>query len=326
MLTQSFGFVQADAPTAKSEDNPTSRVLVVHSYHEAYEWCVSINDGLQWGFVDAPVELRYYYMDTKRKQKEEQIKGAARQALHLTRQWKPRIVIACDDNAQKYYAEAMAGKDDQPAIVFCGVNAPPEAYDYPASNVTGILERIHAVEGVRLLKRICPKVEKIAFITDDSKTSDYVIEYLKKLDLPAPIVSHHQPSTFEEWKKIVREKQKDVDALAFYLFYTVKDEEGDAVDPAKVMEWTITNNRLPSVGFGPENKALCSVSHVGQEHGQTAAQMAKQVMSGIAPENIPLKINHKGRVLFNLGIAEKLNVEIPYEILRLGQYEDDGEE
>ncbi|MFW6303763.1 MAG: ABC transporter substrate-binding protein [Candidatus Sumerlaeota bacterium] len=324
-MAQSPGFCQPDASPAKSNDYPTSRVLVVQSYHKSYEWCGSINNGLQWGFVDAPAEIRFFYMDTKRKQKEEQIKKAGQEAIRMTRRWKPQVVIACDDNAQKYYAQQMAGNADAPAIVFCGVNAPSEVYGYPAENVTGILERIHAVEGVHLLKRICPEVKKIAFITDDSRTSDYVIQYLQTLDLPVPVTSY-QPSTFEEWKKTVREKQKDADALAFYLFYTVKDEKGNAVDPEKVMDWTIKENALPSVGFGPENKAMCSVSHVGEEHGQTAAQMARQIMTGVSPEDIDVRINRQGRVLFNLGVAEKLGIEIPYEILRLGQYEDAGEE
>jgi ABC-type uncharacterized transport system substrate-binding protein len=325
LLTFAAPHCRAQSPTIKKDDAATSRVLVVHSYHDDYEWTQSVQEGLELGFKDKPVTMKVFYMDTKRNPSQKEIQQAGQKATQIEKDWNPDIVLASDDNAQKYFAQKLAGTHNAPAVVFCGVNADPEDYGYPAENVTGVLERPHIKESLTLLLRICPNVKNIAVLTDDSKTSSEHIKQMKSLDLPIKVAKYYQPSTLEEWKTALAEIQKDNNAIALYSWHTVKDNNGHVVNPHKIIKWTQENNSLPSTGFMAYNNTLCCVSHSGTEQGYAASQMTLQIMQGAKPKDIPIKVNLRGQVLFNLDIAEKLNIDIPYEILRLGQYKGEIE-
>lgn len=54
-------------------------------------------------------------------------------------------------------------------IVFSGVNKDPQTYGFDGSgNVTGVLEKEHFVESVRLLQAVVPGVRRIAAVFDDA--------------------------------------------------------------------------------------------------------------------------------------------------------------
>ena len=77
-------------------------------------------------------------------------------------------------------------------IVFSGVNKDPAAYGLEGSrNVTGVLEREHFIESVRLLAEAVPTVRRIAVVVDDGPTWDGVLERMKSQvdELPGKAVA-----------------------------------------------------------------------------------------------------------------------------------------
>ena len=182
-----------------------NRVLVVHSYHEGYDWVQGINNGIREN-LKSDQAYRTFYMDTKRHPSLEWKKKAAQEATELLKTYHPQVVITVDDNAQRFFAHDYVGKSPI-QFVFCGVNEEPEEYGYPAANVTGILERTYPAQVLGLLKRMCPQVLNVAWVSDYSPTSVGVLARVQKLaqlnKLPLKIVAYKQPVTFEAWRNTI---------------------------------------------------------------------------------------------------------------------------
>ncbi len=316
LLTLASLLCHAQTPSMHSADSPTSRVLVVHSYHNGYEWTDTQQKGIEDTLKSQPVEMQVFYMDTKKHSSEAEKIKSGLDAMAIMRDWQPDIVITTDDNAQKYFACKLAGQKDAPYVVFSGVDAKPEDYGYPAENVTGVLERSHFKESLMLLQKVCPNIEKIAVLTDNGTTSKAHIQYVKALSLPVKEIKYYEVQNIVEWKKALEKIQHEADAVAIYSWFSVKDEDGGAMDPQKVIDWTNANNKLPSMSVQPYNLALCGISHSGYEHGMTAAEMAIRIMKGEKPSDIPISLNLRGKIMFNVEIAESLNIDIPYDLLK----------
>jgi ABC-type uncharacterized transport system substrate-binding protein len=291
------------------------RILLVHSYHEGYAWVDAITAGVNRALEGSTAELEVFYMDTKRKTGEAWKLRAAKSAAEKVETFKPDVIITSDDNAQSYFAKQYAGKAG-PNVVFCGVNAEPSTYGFPAANVTGILERPHVIDSMALLKTLFGGIKTAAVILDDSPTSDSTIDYMKTLagSTPLEIVRYDQPNTFDQWKALIGQYQDTVDALAVFVYHTIKETAGgDSIPSKEIMDWTMANNRLPSVGFldfSIENGILCGIVESGEEHGNLAAQMALQILKGKAAGDIPVRTAKKGTVMFNAKTAKKLGVDI----------------
>ena len=291
------------------------KVLLVHSYHEGYSWVDAITASAKEELEGSVDELEVFYMDTKRKPSEEWKVKSGQMAKEKMADFKPDVVITSDDNAQEYFAKDYAGKDS-PQFVFCGVNAEASKYGFPASNVTGILERPHFIESLTLLKAIDGNINTIAVIGDDSPTTNAMYDYMRTLEEKSPvkIVSFDQPSTFAQWQALIQQYQDSVDAIAIIIYHTVKETiGGDSIEPQEVISWTMANNKKPTVGvvdFAIEDGVLCGVVESPKEHGFEAAQIAKQILAGKKASDFPVKTAKKGSVMFNVKTAESLGIEI----------------
>ncbi len=301
-----------------------NRILVVHSYFDDFDWVRGVNKGIREN-TGPNLELRFFYMDTTRHPDLEWKQKAGRQAAELLKRYQPQVVIAVDDNAQNYFAHCYAGKSPI-QFVFCGVNAEPQKYGYPAVNVTGILERTYTAQVLGLLKRIRPEIINIAWVSDHSPTAIGVRERVKKLarlkKLPLNIVSYSQPVTFEQWRTTISIVHRDpgVQALLIPLYHTVIGKnQGQSMNPAQVMAWTLQKTNKPIIGLWPfstDDGALCAVAVDPCEHGKVAALMAGQILAGKKAGDMPIVTNLNGYVILNLKTASKLGIDIPFEIIQ----------
>ena len=300
-------------------------VLIVHSYHPGYDWVDGVNAGILRPFQEAGISYQFEYMDTKRHPGEDWKRTSGKKAKAMLEKLKPTVVIAVDDNAQTYFAKDYAGRSEI-QVIFCGVNADPDRYGYPANNITGILERTYVDQTLQLLNMINPYWDAVALICDASATAELVLKRLEDTKaagkLPVPVVSLSQPSNFDEWKKTVLANEQDplIKALLIPLYHTVKDHQtGRSVLPAAIMQWTTAHTSKPIVGlwpFSPQDGALAAVVVDPHEHGRTAALMAKQILAGKSAAELPMVQNRDGYVVINMKCASALNIEVPFEILQ----------
>ena len=305
-------------PAKAAAPNPKPaqpKILVVHSYHSEYEWVAAVNRGLQMGLLPGDGQVQHYYMDTKRHADEAWMRQAGGEVMTLIEEWRPDVVVLSDDDAQQYVGRHLAGRES-PAVVFCGVNADARVYNYPASNVTGVLERPHFNESLAFFKRFYPDAGKVVFISDDSSTSRAVIDYLKTLPPGAmDVVDYVMPTTFDEWKSAVEAYGHQVDALVVYTYHTVKADAQAKISmtPRDVMTWTAENSRLPIIGllvFSVDDGSLCGVLESGVEQGQLAGQLVVEILGGKRPDELPVVLGTRGQTMMNLHMAHKLGLGV----------------
>ncbi len=298
---------------------PHKKVLLVHSYHKEYEWVAQITRGVKRSFENSDVDYEVFYMDTKRRSDEAWKQQAGREAANVVETWNPDVVIAVDDNAQKYFAKQYAGKD-RPQIVFCGVNADPADYGYPAKNVTGILERPYYAATLNMFKAIVPKARRIAVISDNSPTSAGAIEYMRQQKPLLEVVSWEMPDTFREWKAAVLRSQDSADAIVTYMYHTVKlNGSLKSMEPRDVMKWTVENSKIPLLGFFVftiDDGGLCGMVESGVEHGWEAGMIALGILAGKKASDYPIKTARHGQSMLNLETAATLDIRIPESVLK----------
>ena len=300
------------------------RVLVVHSYHPEYSWVARVNTGIGAVLGDASVKIETFYMDAQRSHSPAQLTKAAREAWELVKDFKPNVVLACDDTAQRYFVVPYLRGKSSPQVIFCGVNDDPAKYGYPATNVSGVLERMHYRESFALLRSILPSVQRVAYVSDDSETGRAIASEMMKDMYRAPYCVEVGPvelvRTFARWKQVVLENKDFADAFALPIYHSLYDEEaGRVATPAEVMYWTLAACGKPTVGFAnftEDDGVMCGVLQSGYEQGFEGARMVRLVLDkGVSAGELPMQTTMQGFGMVNLRTAERLGVLVPYEII-----------
>ncbi len=312
--------------------NERKRVLVLHSYHPEYVWVQEVNKGILSGlaeeryFPKKNIIVEYFHMDTKRKTSKVWKLQVAEQAMEKILSWKPHVVIATDDNAQKYVVAKM--KDSGVNFVFLGVNADPMKYRYidslenPGGTITGSIERARFEETVKLLRRLKPGVKKIAIICDDGPTGVPIVKRVLALapQIGVEVVDVRRIGNFSRWKQYVMDVQDKADALLVVVYHTLKDNKGNAVHENEVLDWTIQNSKLPDIGFwswAVDGGLLCSEAISGYQQGHYAASVASYVLMGQLPGDFSIDKPQRGELCVNMARAEMLGIEVPADIKRI---------
>ncbi|MDD9301351.1 MAG: hypothetical protein HUK40_02985 [Desulfobacter sp.] len=296
-------------------------MLVVHSYHKTQKGhVVEMTRGIEQAFSGAKANLHYFFMDTKRNTDPVWKKKAGILAAREMIRLKPRVVIAMDDNAQKYFVVNQMNRENSPDFVFGGVNAQISAYGYPRPNVTGVIERPNIQESLELLLKIRPDVKKVLMISDKSRTMDLFVEYCKTLDLPVKVAGYVQPRTLGEWKQAVDEYKDKVDAFGIYVLRTIKEKKGSDrhVLETRLMDLLHERSGLSSVGFFDTLAAsgvLCGISVSMEEQGYAAGAMARSILEGESPDSFSIEPTRRGRIQLNLKTAERLGLPLAWKII-----------
>jgi ABC-type uncharacterized transport system substrate-binding protein len=316
----------ASAASATAQDGARgpAHILLVHSYHPQYVWSRHISDGVRQALQGSKATLETVYLDAKRDPDPERLRARAMAIFARIEAEKPQVVIAADDAAQEYLVAPYLKGRAAPQVIFCGVNAPLAHYGFPAANVSGVRALWHFREGFALLKRIDPKLRRVAVLFDDSETGGYLLNDLREDAKAGPfalkLIGAETIHTFQQWQHRVEYYQRRADALAFGLYHSLVDETTGQVVPAEtVIAWSNAANRLPTLGFADfakEHGMLCGVLGSGLEQGQLAGTMARQVLErGVNACALPVRRNQKGEVLVNLKTAQRLGIDIPYAII-----------
>jgi len=292
------------------------KLLVIYSYHPEYEWCQQEKRGIEDVFKDQNITIESFYMDTKRKTNKTWEKNIKNEALQKINSFKPDLVIVCDDNACKLVASQFI--DKKLPFVFMGINEDPKVYGMPAKNITGVIERNLISGTINLLKKLVQSVESIAIITDNSVTSQAAASRFTQENFPVKLYEVYKTNNYDDWKKYVRKIQTEVDALGIYLYFTLEEIDAEeSVPSAQVLKWTLDNNALPTFSFeefSVKDGVLCGETQSGYEQGKEAALMAKEIMSGTNPNDLPVRMPKKGTLTINEKAAQKLDIVIPEEL------------
>ena len=293
-----------------------AKVLLIFSYHAEYTWHAEEARGAEEVLQREGIAYETLYLDTKRQTSVEWKEQIASEAREKIDDYDPSLVIAFDDNACALVAAHYVG--ESLPFVFCGVNADPSEYGFPAENVTGVLERPDFTGSVELLRQLVPDAERVAVVLDASPSAIGFAEGIEALSLPVEIAEIHLTDDFDDWQTKVLELQSTVDAIGLFTYHTIKRSgETESMPAEEVLQWTLENSTLPE--FAPldlvvEGGALCGVALSGYEQGATAAEIGVRILAGEKPSDIPIATPRATRSLVNASRATQLGIEIPEEI------------
>ena len=300
------------------------RILVLHSYSNDYVWTRQINVGLDrvLGKVQG-VDIRYHEMKTKKMSGKGYIDRAGIAAQYAIEVIRPNVIVAIDDNAQKYVAKQYVNNPDI-KIVFAGINGSPEPYGYlEANNVTGILERKPVVslsEVILLLSEnlgIIGQKPKAIFLSDESHSTERDGGYLDSIDwVGVDYLGRHPKATFDDWQSAVKNMKGEADFILVGGYRKLHKSPGSAefVNAKEVMTWTEANSPVPVIGmntFNSEEGAMLSVGVSPYEQGEVAATMAIKLIEGVDIKSLPIQTSSQYVVAVRKSALDARNISIP---------------
>jgi ABC-type uncharacterized transport system substrate-binding protein len=317
-----FGACQAFA----AAETPPYRVLVVMSYHQGMPWVDEITEGIT-SVLGADAEVKYVYMDTRRNLRAGPEK--AKEAFAAYQAFRPDGVIAADDNAQSFFVVPYLKEKVRTPVMFCGVNAAPEVYGYPAANVSGVLERAHVGESVALIQQLVPSVKTMGYMAKDSPTGREMFQVIKDESDAYPVRSaaFRLPGTMAEANAMAVELRKTCDALFIVAMDGLPDENGVPLTEKEIIPEIADIFGKPTTSpdlFNVRAGLLCAVIKTGQEQGRLAARMLLKAMQKTPVAAIPVTRNHEGKRVINvtalkkLGLNPRLNALIGVQLVRTG--------
>lgn len=289
------------------------RIVYVDSYHEGYEWSDGITAGIKKVLNGTGADLRIIRMDTKNNTSEDFKKAAAMKARAEIEAYGPHVLITSDDNAFKYLV-AEYYKDAKLPVVFCGLNWDASVYGAPYTNTTGMVEVSLTTQILDQLRPFA-KGPRLGYLSADTETEHKNLTYYEKL-----FGLHFEKTYFVKdmasWKSAFAALQTETDLVIFENNAGILDwNDKDAEDFAKA------NTRVPVGTTNPwtMKESVLGITKVPDEQGEWSAMTALRIMDGTPPQDIPLTKNEKGALIVNLGLAEKLNIVFPPNILKNAQ-------
>ena len=298
-----------EAPPSVS-DYTGKKILYINSYHEGYAWSDSIVSGLHEVLDGTGVELKIVSLDTKRNPDVAFGEEAGVKAKAEIEAYKPDVVIASDDNAQKYVIVPFLKGTDLP-VIFNGVNWDASAYGYPTSNITGMIEVELPDQMIELLKGYA-KGGRLGYITVDTETERKVVDIYNQRFFDGQL-KPYWVKTQDEFKSAFLAAQNEVDIL-----FMGNNAGADRWDQAEMEKFVLENGKIPSgsINSWMAPYSLLTLAKSPEEQGEWSAKAALNILDGTPVSSIPVTENKKGKLILNLVLAEKLGVVFAPSMLK----------
>ena len=292
-------------------DTAQYQVLVVMSYDETYPFEAEMREGIETALA-SHCELTYFYMNTKKNFADGPQK--AQEAYALYQQLQPDGVITADDDAQAMFVVPYLKDTVKTPVMFCGVNAEPDKYGYPASNVSGILERGHLRESLLLARQLVPSIQRFGRIVKDTPMSQGDVAMTRQ-DAEAAgfeYIDHPLPSTIQDALKMTEVFKERCDVILISTMQGIPDEHGNPMTNQAAISRIASKFGKTTIGStlsDVQDGTLCAVIQSGKEQGQTAAEMLLKAMGGTPVADIPITRNKFGRRIINVDVMNALKIE-----------------
>jgi len=293
------------------------KILVVMSYEKENPWCLEIKAGIDSVLADIG-DIKYVYMDTKKNYAGGPQKG--KDAYELFSRFQPDGVIAADDNAQSMFVLPYLKDKVKTPVMFCAVNEAPEKYGYPASNVSGILERNFISESIAFAKQLVPSIQTVGFLAKDSPSGRAIQKQvqIESGAYLAQVAGFQLVKTIQETRAVLSEYQQTTDALYIAATSGILDTNGKSLDNQQVTQSVANFYRKPLIGansFHVKYGVLCAVVKSGNAQGRMSAEMLLKAITGTSVSQLPITKNKYGKRLLNITVMKALGIKPKRRVL-----------
>ena len=204
--------------------------------------------------------------------------------------------------------------------MFCGVNAEPEKYGYPASHISGILERVHIRESVTLVQQIVPSVRTVGFMMKESPLATFIsFQITKETNTYSALpVGVRYPKTLKEAVAMAGEFRNNCDMLFVSGLQGLVGDDGKPLEEKEMYQTIVRAFGKPVIGSNEYQirlGALCAIVQRMQEQGETSAQMLLKAMNGTPVSRIPITQNKEGKAFVNATVLKAMGISIDPTVL-----------
>lgn len=287
-------------------ESQAATCLYVSSYHPGYEWSDGIEKGLEAG-LKGHCELSRFYMDTNRHTEPEFAQHKAAQALELITRSNPDVVIACDDAVSIYLVKPHF-RDARLPIVFCGVNWSADAYGYPYSNVTGMIEIAPIKPLMKEVRSLVRSFNAGVYLAADVLTQRKEFEENREAYARSGIKMKPMfVKTMAEWTAAFAAAQK-ADFIVLGTNAGIADWDGESAWQAALADTrklTVTNYDWMA------RFAILAMTKVAEEQGEWSAHLARTILGGASPDSLPIVANRRWQTYVNPTLANQAGILLP---------------
>lgn len=297
---------------------PVRRVLHVMSFDSPWRW----TDGQWAGFREAlaplgpfALETEVFQMDTRRHSSPAAKAERGRLALARVQAFKPDLVYLSDDDAVAEVGQALAGT--AVPVVFSGVNRSLAEHGLDgAPNITGVLEREHVAETLRLLQALLPDMRRVAVVSETATYWDAVVQRVEeRLPLVPGLYLHqvHRVRSLADYRRALADCERHCHAVLQLGILTLAADNGASVPSTEVQRWVADHVRVPDASFWLDrvhHGTLVAMAVSEEEQGRAAGRLALGILAhGRAPDDLPVLPTTKGRPVLSLARARRLGLQ-----------------
>jgi ABC-type uncharacterized transport system substrate-binding protein len=280
------------------------RILFIDSYHKDYYWSNGLLKGIHSALKFSGINLEVVRLNSKLYPNEIDIKAAIAKARSRIADFKPDLIITCDDNAMKYLVKPYYQNATTP-VVFCGLNWDASVYGLPYTNTTGMIE-VDAIEEVLSQLRQYAQGDRIGIIGVNRATARKNVDFIKN-NLNIPIAKSYLVESFGEWKSAYSKLQTEVDMVVAVNHIGVSDWDQKAAE-AHARQVI----KVPVGAFAPWSMRHALISFIKSPHeqGEWSAKTALRILDGTPAGEIPIEKNHTFELVINRPLLEQQDIVI----------------
>ena len=286
--------------TSYATEAAACKVLMVLKNSETFGMNREARRGVEKVLKDQ-CELKFVYLDMELNP--DGVAAKVQEAYALYQTWQPDGVIAAEEDVNPLFVVPYLKDKVKTPVVFVGLISPPELYGYPASNVTGAVNRPFFKESLNFIQQLSPSVKTLGLACNDDQAARSGIPYIRKLyeDMGmtclAPLLSNDHDAMLA-W---VNEQKDKIDAL-FVCPLLGEKTVGDIVDALQKPTFTCWR-------AGIEYRVMAGVIESGEEIGQLGAEMLLKAMNGTPISDLPISAPEFGQRVINVNTLKALGLE-----------------
>jgi ABC-type uncharacterized transport system substrate-binding protein len=293
------------------------KVLVVSSFHESFSYGLEVKEGIE-EVLGTECTITYAYLGALTEPAGVETK--AREAFLHYQTMQPDGVIAFGEDAQASFVVPYLREKVATPVMFNGIFF-PEVYDYPASNVSGIIVRWPVKDAIVFAQQLVPEITTIGLLFGDEPSAYANIEQIsrEKDTYPVTVLDPVVVKTPEEAVEQATVLKDQCDALYIGPISMPVSTTSGALSSEKLLfaavrkvfgKATLTNLR-----YHVEVGLLCGVRDFAQEQGQVAAEMLQKAMSGTPFAELPITQNQFGQRMLNKTVLKELGITPSRQVL-----------
>jgi len=295
--------VSTAAPESTQAPGREPNVLLLLSYHPGFPTSPKIIEGVEQGFAGMPISLQIEYMHTRFDASPPYLARFADWLAPQLRRQPPDVVIAADDTAFEFALGNPELLNNAP-IVFLGVNnvdAARAADRLP--NVTGVVEHVSIAKTLAMIRTAMPLARRLHVISDGSPggKADLASLVRERESFPDLLIQPYKLQTLR-WGGLATQLEAIPPEEPILLLAAYKDMADETKRFEQSAQFLLEHARSPIFhlwehGLKEGFVGGWVMSH--RVHGEMAAQMARRILAGTPPGDIPVVYESPNRPMVN---------------------------